>query len=90
MATTFNPIDSFNTSTKPTSSYWQMPSYNQGAGEIAGYKFPDFSGAVQGQRTATQGLLGNQDYQTGNFLKNYSGAIAGQETMPAMYSRLST
>jgi len=92
MATIFNPTSVYsNRPTTSTKNWWDMPtsSGKSGADEVYGFKLPDFSGTIAAQKAAGGQMLGNQDTQVGNWLGNYSNAIANQEKMRAMYSRLS-
>lgn len=61
-----------------------------GSSTYAGFTTPDFGSLLGSQKSGMGSLLGGQDASTSQWLKNYSGAIGGQETMPAMYERLST
>ena len=94
MATTFSPTSVFssqptgNTGVNQNKNWWDMPSYNSGKSEVAGFQLPDFGAMTQNQRNAGQGMLANQGAQTGEFLNNYAGAINGQEGMRPMYARL--
>lgn len=95
MANIFNPTSIYDTKgtsgttgTNQSKNWWDMPSYNSGSSNVAGFQLPDFGSLIGNQRNAGQGMLGSQDRQTGQFLSNYSNAIGNQEGMRPMYARL--
>lgn len=58
---------------------------DQGTG---GGLIPDLPGIAATQKANTTALLGNQATQQEDYLSRFRAAIGGQETLPAMYSRL--
>lgn len=90
MSTTFNPTDVYSNPTATgTTNPFSSPSYNSGSSSVNGYQFPDFSSYMSGVRGNTNNLFAGQNASVGNYLSNYSNAINSQETVPAMWQRLS-
>ena len=90
MATVFNPTDAYSNKTTNTKNWWDQPTSSElGSSTVAGYTLPNYGSLLGSQKTAAGSMLSGQDASTSQWLNNYSNAIGNQETMRAMYSRLS-